>query len=177
MAVNAGVENGVGGFQKMEGLSLGGNERLVSLEQVMVDRLKGSGVFQTGPCWWWGAQKGRTQHWGLDCGGSRLHLLRRSPEASLLPCICGSSTASASTAGWGNQEAAGFLSGPSLIEKSVSDFPGGPVVKNMPANAEDTDSIPGPRRRHMLWDYSRAPQLLKPAHLEPVLHKRSPLSL
>ena len=52
MAVTAGVENGVGGFQKMEGLSLGGNERLVSLEQVMVDRLKGSGVFQTGPCWW-----------------------------------------------------------------------------------------------------------------------------
>ena len=29
-------------------------------------------------------------------------------------------------------------------------FPGGPVVKNLPANAEDTGSIPGPRRNHML---------------------------
>lgn len=46
MAVSAGVENGVGG------LSLGGNECLVSLAEVMVDRLKGSGVLQTGPCWW-----------------------------------------------------------------------------------------------------------------------------
>ena len=78
----------MGEFQKMEGLSLGGNEHLVSLEQVMVGRLKGSGVLQTGPCWWCGAQKGWTQRRGLDCGGSRLHLLRRSPEASLLPCIC-----------------------------------------------------------------------------------------
>ena len=27
------------------------------------------------------------------------------------------------------------------------DFPGGPVVKNMPENAVDTDSIPGPRAK------------------------------
>ena len=31
------------------------------------------------------------------------------------------------------------------------DFPGGPVVKNLPANAGDTDSIPGPGRSHMPW--------------------------
>ena len=30
------------------------------------------------------------------------------------------------------------------------DFPGGPVVKNLPANAGDTDSIPGPGRFHVL---------------------------
>ena len=29
------------------------------------------------------------------------------------------------------------------------DFPGGPVVKNLPANAGDTDSIPGPGRFHV----------------------------
>ena len=31
------------------------------------------------------------------------------------------------------------------------DFPGGVVVKNPPANAGDTGSIPGPGRSHMLW--------------------------
>ena len=31
------------------------------------------------------------------------------------------------------------------------DFPGGPVVKNLPANARDTDVIHGPVRFHMLW--------------------------
>ena len=29
------------------------------------------------------------------------------------------------------------------------DFPGGAVVKNPPANAADTGSIPGPGRSHM----------------------------
>ena len=28
------------------------------------------------------------------------------------------------------------------------DFPGGPVVKNLPANAGDTGLIPGPGRSH-----------------------------
>ena len=32
------------------------------------------------------------------------------------------------------------------------DFPGAPVVKNLPANAGDMGSIPGPGRSHMLWD-------------------------
>ena len=31
------------------------------------------------------------------------------------------------------------------------DFPGGAVVKNLPAKAGDTGSIPGPWRTHMLW--------------------------
>ena len=30
------------------------------------------------------------------------------------------------------------------------DFPGGAVVKNLPASAEDMDSISGPGRRHTL---------------------------
>ena len=30
-------------------------------------------------------------------------------------------------------------------------FPGGAVVKNPPANAGDTGSIPGRGRSHMLW--------------------------
>ena len=30
-------------------------------------------------------------------------------------------------------------------------FPGGPVVKNQPANAEDMGSIPCLGRPHMLW--------------------------
>ena len=31
------------------------------------------------------------------------------------------------------------------------DFPGGPVVENLPANAGDMSSIPGLGRFHMLW--------------------------
>ena len=43
----------------------------------------------------------------------------------------------------------------------TGDFPGGTVVKNPPANAGDTGSIPGPRRSHMLWsNKARVPQLL-----------------
>ena len=75
-----------------------------------------------------------------------------------------------------------------LIQKQrIRDFPGGAVVKNPPANAGDAGSIPGPGRSHMpqsnkacapqlLSLRSRAyePQLLRPAHLEPVLcYKRS----
>ena len=69
-------------------------------------------------------------------------------------------------------------------------FPGGTVVKNPPANAGDTGSIPGPGRSHMpqsneacapqllslqaTTTEARVPQLLKPARLEPVLrNKRS----
>ena len=33
----------------------------------------------------------------------------------------------------------------------IRDFPGGAVVKNLPANARDTGSSPGPGRSHMLW--------------------------
>ena len=31
----------------------------------------------------------------------------------------------------------------------MKDFPGGSVVKNLPDNAGDMGSIPGPRRSHM----------------------------
>ena len=42
-------------------------------------------------------------------------------------------------------------------------FPGGAVVKNLPANAGDTGSRPGPGGSHMQWSNSaRVPQLLSP---------------
>ena len=34
----------------------------------------------------------------------------------------------------------------------TSDFPGGLVAENPPADAGDTGLIPGPGRSHMLWD-------------------------
>ena len=34
---------------------------------------------------------------------------------------------------------------------SLRGFPGGTVVKNLPANAGDTGSSPGPGRSHMPW--------------------------
>ena len=36
-----------------------------------------------------------------------------------------------------------------INKKMIGDFPGGAVVKNPPANAGDTGSIPGPGRSHM----------------------------
>ena len=33
----------------------------------------------------------------------------------------------------------------------IQDFPGDPVVKNLPANAGNTGSIPGLGRSHMPW--------------------------
>ena len=74
-----------------------------------------------------------------------------------------------------------------MLKPKLQGFPGGAVVKNPPANAGDTGSIPGPGRSHMpqsnkahvpqllsLCSRAREPQLLKPAHLEPVLcNKRS----
>ena len=64
-------------------------------------------------------------------------------------------------------------------------FPGGAIVKNLPANAGDTGLSPDPGRSHMPWS-NEAPvpqllslrfracktQLLKPAHLEPMLGNR-----
>ena len=38
-----------------------------------------------------------------------------------------------------------------LQEQNKWDFPGGAVVKNLPANAGDTGLIPGPGRSHMPW--------------------------
>ena len=36
-----------------------------------------------------------------------------------------------------------------IIKKYSGDFPGGAVVRNPPANAGDTGSIPGPGRPHV----------------------------
>ena len=38
-----------------------------------------------------------------------------------------------------------------LLKTICLDFPGGAVVKNPPANAGDTGSIPGLGRSHMPW--------------------------
>ena len=38
------------------------------------------------------------------------------------------------------------------MKRTLGDLPGGPAVKNPPANAGDTGSIPGPGRSHMLWN-------------------------
>ena len=37
----------------------------------------------------------------------------------------------------------------SMSKKGPDSFPRGSVVKNLPANAGDTDSIPGPGKSHM----------------------------
>ena len=36
-----------------------------------------------------------------------------------------------------------------FIKNNISDFPGGTVVKNLPANAGDTGLSPGPGKSHM----------------------------
>ena len=43
-----------------------------------------------------------------------------------------------------------FCASKNTIKRVKRDFPGGAVVKNPPANAGDTGSIPGPGRSHML---------------------------
>ena len=53
------------------------------------------------------------------------------------------------------------------------DFPSGPVVRNVPANAGDTGSILGPGGPHVLWgSYARVLQLRSPWALGPVLCDR-----
>ena len=47
------------------------------------------------------------------------------------------------------------------FKRNQQGFPGGSMVKNPPAKAGDTGSIPGPGRSHMLQDnYAHEPQLL-----------------
>ena len=46
----------------------------------------------------------------------------------------------------------GEVIGHSLVKNySFLGFPGGAVVKNLPANAGDTGLSPGPERSHMPW--------------------------
>ena len=50
-----------------------------------------------------------------------------------------------------------------VLRSHMLDFPGDPVVKNPSANAENTDSIPGPGRSHTPWsNQAQEPQLLSP---------------
>lgn len=50
-------------------------------------------------------------------------------------------------------------------KKKTTDFPGGPVVTNLPADAENTGSISALGRSHMpQGNQARVPQLLKPMH-------------
>ena len=39
-----------------------------------------------------------------------------------------------------------------VLKRETGGLPYGPVVKNLPANAGDTGSIPGPGRFHLTWD-------------------------
>ena len=53
---------------------------------------------------------------------------------------------------------------------ATKDFLGGPVVKNLPANAADMGSIPGLGRFYLLQgNWARASQLGS-LHLEPACH-------
>ena len=38
-----------------------------------------------------------------------------------------------------------------FLKMNNRDFPGGAVINNLPANAGDTGSSPGPGRSHMPW--------------------------
>ena len=60
-------------------------------------------------------------------------------------------------------------------KKKASDFPGGPVAKNSPANGGDMGSIPDLETKipHTTGQLSPCAHLLKALHLDPVLHKRS----
>ena len=74
-----------------------------------------------------------------------------------------------------------------MPKRNKGGFPGGAVVKNPPANAEDTGSSPGLGRSHMpqsnkacapqllsLCSRAREPQPLKPVRLEPALFNEKP---
>ena len=66
-----------------------------------------------------------------------------------------------------------MLKNTSLIVESRG-FPGGSVIKNLPAKVGDKRSIPGAGRSHMSWENkAHAPQLLclGPRALEPQLLK------
>ena len=48
-----------------------------------------------------------------------------------------------------------------IINTEIQGFPGGSVVKNLPAKARDTGSIPGPGRSHIpRSNWGHVPQLL-----------------
>ena len=68
------------------------------------------------------------------------------------------------------------------VIKMILDFPGGSVVKNMPASAGDVGSIPGLGRFHTLWgNWACGPQILSlraaPTEIWPLQLESSPCSL
>ena len=59
------------------------------------------------------------------------------------------------------------------IKSQQSDFPGGSVDKNLPANERDMGLIPGAGRfPHAKEQQSSCVKTTEPARLEPVLHER-----
>ena len=51
----------------------------------------------------------------------------------------------------------------SYLKSLARDFPGGSVDKNLPANAGDMGSVPGPGRFYTLWsNEAQVPQPLNP---------------
>ena len=54
------------------------------------------------------------------------------------------------------------------------DVPGGPMVKNLPANAGDTGSIPGQKTKlsHAVGPLSPCATTTEPVCLQPVLHNK-----
>ena len=51
------------------------------------------------------------------------------------------------------------IEGRNYLNVFSGDFPGGPEVKNLPANSRDTGLTPGPGRSHMLRGYlARSPR-------------------
>ena len=58
------------------------------------------------------------------------------------------------------------------IKSSCQGFPVGLVVKNLPCNAKDTGSVPGPGRSHMPQsNQARVLQLLNPCTATPEAHE------
>ena len=59
------------------------------------------------------------------------------------------------------------------VKNGDHNFPGGPVVKNQPANDRDMGSIPGPGKiLHAAEPLSKHATLLKPENQEPVFHNK-----
>ena len=52
---------------------------------------------------------------------------------------------------WEKQETKHFDATQMTFERDGMGFPGSPVVKNLPCNAKDTSSVPGPGRFHTPW--------------------------
>ena len=63
-----------------------------------------------------------------------------------------------------------------VLKKNVKDFPGSPVVKNLPASGGGMGSIPGPGRFHMWWGHlSPCTTTAEPMCLKPVLCQQEKL--